>query len=119
MIAAAWRRLLGRRRIGPPDPEALFARLAAAQGLDRYDEADRYRDFQRVFLSDPAGRRVLYQIFAWAHLFRTSVVPGDSHQTHVLEGERSLGLKILAALNADPGAAPMTADADPRMEEQT
>ncbi len=95
-----------RRRGGPgnPDPLAFFKRLREVQFGARYSDADRYRDFRRVFLATPEGRRCLYQIFEWAHLFHSCVVPGDPYMSHFQDGERAIGLNILAVLNAEPDA---------------
>lgn len=102
------RRILGRGGAarGNPDPVAFFERLRGVQFGDRYDDADRYRDFRRVFLDTAEGRRCLYQIFDWAHVFHTSAAPGDPYMTHFQDGERSIGLQILSVLNAEPAAEP-------------
>jgi len=99
-------RLLRRRAPGNPDPVAFFERLRQVQFGKNYTDADRYRDFRRVFLGTDAGRRCLYQIFEWAHVFHTSVVPGDPYMSHFQDGERAIGLQILSVLNAEPGAEP-------------
>jgi len=95
-----------RRRGGPgdPDPLAFFERLRQVRFGESYSDADRHRDFRAVFLSTPEGRRCLYQIFEWAHVFHSSVVPGDPYMSHFQDGERSIGLQILAVLNAEPVA---------------
>lgn len=97
-------------RRGRPDPEALFADLARAHAGIGYSDADRYRDFRQVFLATDQGRRVLYEIFSWANLFRAVFIPGDPYATHYRDGERNIGLKILATLNAEPAPQPIQAD---------
>jgi len=87
------------------EPDALYADLIAAQAPDRPRQAALRQDFRRVFLGDAAGKRVLHTILAWSHLYRSSVVDGDAHATHVLEGERSIGLKLLAMLIVESGEA--------------
>lgn len=88
-----------------PGPEILFAELSAARrGLD-YTDVDRRRDFRNVFFESSAGKRVLYEILAWSHLFASTFVPGDSHATHWREGGRDVGLRILAALNPEPAVS--------------
>jgi hypothetical protein len=99
-------------RPGRPDPEALFADLARAQSGRSYSDAERYRDFRAVFLGNPIGRKVLYEILTWANMFRPAFVPGDPFATHYRDGERNVGLKILAVLNAEPLPAPATALTD-------
>jgi hypothetical protein len=99
-------------RRGRPDPEALFADLARAHVGIGYGDADRYRDFRQVFLATDQGRRVLYEIFTWANLFRAVFIPGDPYATHYRDGERNIGLKILATLNAEPVAPQAEAEYD-------
>lgn len=99
-------------RRGRPDPEALFADLARAHSGMSYSAADRYRDFRQVFLATEQGRKVLYEIFTWANLFRTVFIPGDPYATHYRDGERNIGLKILATLNAEPAELPAEAEHD-------
>ncbi len=89
-------------RPGEPDPDAFMAALARSHMGANYRAFDRHRDFQTVFVDSDAGRRVLYQIFEWTHLYRSSYVPGDACATHVREGERVAGLKIFATLNGQP-----------------
>ena len=101
------------RTLGRPDPEALFADLARAHSGRSYTDAERYRDFRTVFLAEPMGRKVLYEILTWAHMFRPAFVPGDPFATHYRDGERNIGLKILAALNAEPAPEAIEAEADP------
>lgn len=99
----------GRDRRGRPDPEALFAQLARAHTGLGYGDIERYRDFREVFLTTEKGRCVLNEIFTWANLFRPVLVPGDPYATHYRDGERNIGLKILATLNAEPGDPPTEA----------
>lgn len=95
-----------RRLVVGTEPESLYADLVAAQGASQADLAERRRDFRRVFLGDEAGKRVLHTILGWTHLYRSSVIDGDPHATHVLEGERSIGLKLLAMLVVEPAVLP-------------
>ncbi len=85
-----------------PGPEALFADLVAVRANSPYSETDRRRDFTHLFFGSAAGKRVLYELLAWSHLFTSSFVPGDSHATHWREGGRDVGLRILAALTPKP-----------------
>jgi len=119
-------KLMGRRRppVGRADPEAMFRDLARLHTGRAYDDFERYRDFRDVFLGSPQGKKVLYEILTWAHMFRPAFVPGDPYATHYREGERNAGLKIMAALNAEPGGAPAQAEAatdeiEPMTEERT
>lgn len=105
-------RILGRVRgtsrsdiAPPPGPEILLAELGRARrGLD-YDAEQRRRDFHAVFFGSEAGKRVLYEILAWSHVFASTLVPGDSHATHWREGGRDIGLRVLAALNQEPSVS--------------
>ena len=94
-----------RRSPCAPAPEQLFVELAGARPESGYSAADRRRDFRAVLLGSPAGRRVLYEILAWAHVFASTFVPGDACATHWREGGRDVGLRILAALAPEPPAA--------------
>ncbi|MEQ8193819.1 MAG: hypothetical protein RIB59_04955 [Rhodospirillales bacterium] len=109
-----FRRLFGRRaHRAAPDPEAFLAGLREAALGRRYTKIDRYRDFRAVFLATRQGRRVLWQILEWAHVYRSVAVRGDSHQTYFRDGERNVGLRILAVTNAEPGAQPEEVQAAP------
>lgn len=63
---------------------------------------DRYREFRQVFLATDAGRRVLYDIFAAGHMYRSSYQRGDPHHTTFQEGERNLALYIQQTLINEP-----------------
>jgi hypothetical protein len=41
-------------------------------------------------------------------LYQSSVVDGDACATHVLEGERNIGLKLLSMLIVEPAAVAAT-----------
>ncbi|MGF1455191.1 MAG: hypothetical protein ACFB6R_07420 [Alphaproteobacteria bacterium] len=71
------------------------------------DGADRARIFSTVFLGSDAGQRVLHEILEWCGLYRPSVTgrPGhaiDVHATMVREGERNIGLRLMAVLMQEP-----------------
>jgi hypothetical protein len=82
----------------------IFEELARAPGPANAEE--RRRDFRAVFLETPQGQAVLYEILSWAHVFRPVFAPGDPYATHYRDGERNIGLKILAALHAEPTPQP-------------
>lgn len=94
-----------RRRRDPFDPEALMADLTRAWGANRSPEIVA-ADFKHVFLGSEAGRRVLYQIFAWSHFWHPSFEAGSPDVTNFKEGERNIGLRIMAALRSDPKPLP-------------
>ena len=98
------------------DAEALLDNLRFGQPGPDYGRDDRLRDFRAVFRGDSTpeqGRRVLWQVLAWCRLFRPVAAPGDPYETYRRDGERNIGLKILAVLNAKPPDSPgknMTTD---------
>lgn len=97
----------------PPDPAALQPVLP-----DGYDDLDRYRDFRAVFVGESTaeqGRRVLSCLLSrdMAHVWQPSM-SADPHQTAFREGERNVGLKILAALGNPPGRKATKAAVRPR-----
>lgn len=94
-------------RLRDPDPEGLLRRLVAASE-GPYTEMDRYREFRALFLETEQGLRVLHQILAWAHIWNTSMAP-TAHEVTFSEGERNLGLKIMAAVEVEPAAKPQRA----------
>ncbi len=102
-----WQRLGRRKADSRSDPERFFASLLQARIGHRYTEADRKRDFQATF-STLAGRRVLWQIFEWTHMFRP-ISTADPHETYRRDGERNIGLRILATMNAEPTDRPSAA----------
>jgi len=101
------RRLL-RGALGNPDPVAFMARLGRVYFGENYTETDRYKDFRKVFLDSPEGRRVLYQLIEMTHLYAPSFDPAspNPHLTHIHEGERNIGLYLMGILNADPNGFP-------------
>ena len=101
------RRLFGGRRA--PDPEVFLDDLRSARRGD-YARIDRYRDFQAVFSGDSTaeqGRRVLWHILEWAHLYRPVAVKDDPHMTYFRDGERNIGLRIMSTMNAMPTERPV------------
>ena len=93
--------------IGNPDPVAFLERLGRSRVGEDYGDIDRYRDFRRVFLDTPRGRRVLWQLVEMCHLFAPiAVLPADPYAAYHRDGARNLALNILAILNADPNAIP-------------
>ncbi len=92
------------KRTGEPDPEAFLDDLRGANVGD-WSRMDRYREFRAVFLGHSTpdqGRRVLWQILAWAHMYRPVAAKGDPYMTYFRDGERNIGLKIMISMNAEP-----------------
>ena len=98
------------------DPAVWVAAFAPDKPKGSHTTAERCRDFRIVFLDGGASeeqvRRVLWQVLEWAHIWRPVVQPGDPYMTHFRDGERNLGLRILATVHAEPEAAPTEAEAD-------
>lgn len=120
MIMAYLRRRRARRARCISDPQRFFDSLIKARLGDDYSADDRYRDFRDVFTSastEEQGNRVLWQLFEWARMFAPVTVAGDTHESYRRDGERNLGLRILAILNTadrqDPEPVPQAlGDAD-------
>ncbi len=55
-----------------------------------------------------AGRAYVWELLTFCHVFRTSIIAGDPYATHVQEGERNVGLKLLADINRDAPEAYQT-----------
>lgn len=63
---------------------------------------DRELNDVRIVLSTPAGRRFVWRYLERCGLFRTSFT-GNEGSTFFNEGERNIGIKLLADVNeADP-----------------
>lgn len=63
--------------------------------------AQMQNDYQKVFLRTAAGRRVLKDLLAETGIFEISYVGGSDTISHTAfnEGRRSIGLKLLEALD--------------------
>ncbi len=81
-----------------------LASLPAAEG---YTPNDRYHDFKKLFTTDE-GKRALREILSWCHLLKPSIIgsPIDSHLMAMREGERNIGLRLLATINNEPRPQP-------------
>ena len=96
----------------PPDPIELAGELAKAYTGKNYTPLDRFKDFRQLFLGSEQGRRVLWQILAWGHMFAssTALAQHDSNKTFTLEGERNIALRIFAAIHQEPKPLPTRAN---------
>jgi len=94
----------------PVLPAELLTELAKSFPEDGYSNTDRYRDFRRTFLGSPEGRRTLYAILGWSHVNGLSFNPfkADEPANAVAfrEGERHIGLQMLAVMVEEPKATP-------------
>lgn len=93
---------------GTPDPEVFLAELAASHPGKAYKPMDRYRDFRRVFLGDEQGRRVLYELLSWGHMFRSPAKMSNfgTNETFFHEGESHFAKLIMSTMHAEPKARP-------------
>lgn len=92
----------GPKTLPPPDIFEFFEYVRRGQLPDDYTTDHRYADFRKVFMSDPTGQRVLYQIFDWAGLIATTDPDvTDAERLFRTEGRRELAAAIMAALNAE------------------
>ena len=85
----------------PPDILAFMEFVRRGRFPDEYTAEERYADFRRVFMSDPVGQRVLYQIFDWGGLFATTSDEVTGDYLLRVEGRREVAAAIMAALNAE------------------
>jgi len=100
------RRFLWYLQVSDPDPDAFLRELKSAQ-LGRYSRMQMYKDFRTVFLGTPAGKRVLWKILEWAHVYKSNM-NNDSNLVIFREGERNLGLKVMRTMNTEPSATRQT-----------
>jgi len=86
--------------VDEPVPEEPFDASNLQQVNDRKRDAGRRRKEARVvvanLLSHPQGRNWMWDLLEGAHMFRPSFIPGDPHASAFAEGERNIGLKLLA-----------------------
>ena len=87
--------------------ESTLETLANLPPNEGYTPNDRWQDFRKSFTTDE-GKRVLREIISWCHLLRPSIVnsPVDSHLMAMREGERNIGLRLLATINNEPRPKP-------------
>jgi hypothetical protein len=98
-----------------PEETALLLEVATAIPGGEYLPMDRYRDFRKVFLGSDEGGRVLRQLFAWGHMFKTSF-DKESGVTAFNEGERNMALRLLATISREPKERPAKANANPKKD---
>lgn len=83
----------------------LFNVVSSLPAPAEYAEADRFRDFRTVFMGSDEGKRVLREILRWTHQSRPSFAvagPIDPYRTHIHEGERNIGLRLIDTLTRQP-----------------
>jgi len=89
------------------DLDALLGELAAPVDTTR-TPLDRYREFRAVFLGTDQGQRVLHDILRFCRMRSTSIegAPIDPYRTHVLEGQRNVGIWLTIVLYREPKELP-------------
>lgn len=80
-------------------------RVAADHPGQTYSDADRYRDFAKLF-NTAHGRRVLSIILVRCQIWERSYAPGDSHGMAHKEGMRDVGLWLMETINMEPDILP-------------
>lgn len=100
------------------DPEAFFAELSKSYNGADYTEIDRYRDFRELFLGSDRGKRVLWQLMGFGHMFRsTAALAGhETNKAFFHDGERNVALRIFNTVHVEPKARPTRANAKPPKE---
>lgn len=87
----------------------LFDTLTSLPRPEVYTDKDRWHDFRRVFMGSEEGKRVLREILAWGHMFRSSAgrgAPIDPCRLAFHEGERNLALRLLTTVTVEPPERP-------------
>ena len=91
----------------PEDPTLLLS-LATAKP-ETYTDLDKYRDFRMVFLANDQGQRVLRELLAHCHMFKTSF-DKDSGALAFKEGERNVALWLMSIISNEPKPRPTQAN---------
>ncbi len=87
------------------DPIDFLSDLSTAISSKRTD-VERHAEFRQLFLGSDIGKRVLYDILEWGHIWRSSTVRGDAHMTYKREGERNLALRAMGMVFNAPKQRP-------------
>jgi hypothetical protein len=81
-----------------------------------YDAMARYQDFRQLFTGTEQGRRVLYQILGWGHMFGNVAANGqfDPYRVMFFSGENNLALKIFGTAHKEPKPQPTQTNKQPQ-----
>jgi hypothetical protein len=81
-----------------------------------YDAMARYQDFRQLFTGTEQGRRVLYQILGWGHVFGNPAAKAgfDTNKTFHCNGENNLALKIFGTVHKEPKPQPTETNKQPQ-----
>lgn len=102
----------------PSGFEDIFADLAkgflTAKGS--YGPEQRYQDFRQLFTGSDQGKRVLYQILSWGHMFGNVAAKAsfDTNRTFFNNGENNLALKIFGTVQLEPSPKPQQTTKQPQ-----
>lgn len=96
-----------------PDVSALLLSLSGPSG--QYTAMDRYRDYRKVFLASDDGQRVLRDILAHCHTFKTSF-DKDPGTMAFREGERNVAQFLMFTISNEPKQRPTRANSAPTKE---
>lgn len=66
---------------------------------------ERHKDFNSTFLTSERGRRVLQEILEWGHQNK-AIRETDPYKLAHKNGERTLAIKILTTVHAEPKELP-------------
>jgi len=67
-----------------------------------FNEAIKFDEIRR-WLSNPVGRKIIYGYLEMAHIFRTTFIQGSPDASAFAEGERNVGLRLLADIQSASG----------------
>lgn len=73
------------------DPVQVKKRDAAAHRREKDN-----REVLATLLSSPQGRNWMWDLMTLGHVFETTFVPGDALSMAFREGERNIGLRLIA-----------------------
>ena len=76
---------------GDPDQVNLARRKAGRVAKDK-------RDFIAKVMADKAGRAWMWELLTLCGVMRSSFIAGDPHATSFNEGQRNVGLRIMASI---------------------
>lgn len=68
---------------------------------------ERHKDFHSLFTSTEKGKRIMKEIMTWGHQWE-ALRSNDSHVLAFKNGERTLAMKILTTVHAEPKDLPKT-----------
>jgi hypothetical protein len=102
----------------PSSFEDIFADLAKGflNSKGPYGPMERYQDFRQLFTGSDQGKRVLYQILSWGHMFGNVAANGqfDPNKVMFFAGENNLALKVFGTVHKEPKPQPNQTNKQPQ-----